>query len=278
MALPSSRWADLSTRQFAQLDWSRIVALLPVAAIEQHGPHLPVSVDAAINAGILDAALRSKPDDLELLVLPALPVGCSSEHLAFPGTLSLPAFLLAQVWFEMAQSVHRAGCRRIVLFNAHGGQTGLLDIVCRDIRVRLGMLAVACSWFRITDLDGVIGDHEARHGIHGGEIETGIMLHLHRSLVQMPLAENFVPLTVEIERSGAMLTAEGAVGFGWQTQDLHPAGVAGNAAAASSESGKVLVERAAAALIRLLGEVACFPLQRLTSRTRFTPHEPGDDA
>lgn len=270
MSRASSRWWwDLSTREFAELDMAAQVVVQPVGAVEQHGPHLPVRVDAAINAGIVARAVELMPQDLPVLVLPMLPVGKSDEHFAYPGTLGLSHTTLARVWYEIGESVHRAGGRRILFFNSHGGQPQVMEIVCRELRVRLGMLAVACSWFRTVDQSDLFDAVERRHGIHGGEAETSAMLHLHPDLVAMHRAENFVSRSVEMAQGGALLTAEGPVGFGWQTQDLHPAGACGNAAAADAERGRELVERAALALVRLCGEVAAFPLAILTDRTAY---------
>src|ERR1043165_4287384 len=149
--LKSRWWWDLSTRDFAALDMSKVVAVLPVAAVEQHGPHLPVRVDAAINEGIVAGAVELMPDALPALVLPALPVGKSDEHTAYPGTLTLSYETLAKGGYGVGESVHRAGCRKLVLFNSHGGQPQVMEIVCRELRVKLDMFAVSCSWFRIVD-------------------------------------------------------------------------------------------------------------------------------
>ncbi len=269
MTLKSRYWWDLSTRDFAALDMTHVVALQPVGAVEQHGPHLPVRVDAAINEGIVRRALDLMPAELPVLVLPALPVGKSDEHLAFPGTLSVSYDTLARLWTEIGESVRRADCRRIVYFNSHGGQPQIMDIVCRDLRVKHDMLAVACSWFRTVDTGDLFDKVERDHGIHAGQTETSMMLHLHGDLVDMRQAKNFVPLSIEIERAGKMLTPEGAINFGWQMQDLHPEGAAGDAASADAETGRVLVERAAVALVRLLQEVSEFPLTALTRKTAF---------
>jgi len=269
MELRSHWWWDLSAREFAALDWARLVAVQPVGAVEQHGPHLPVRVDAAINAGIIARAVELLPAGSPVLVLPAMPVGKSNEHLRFPGTLSLSYETLARLWFELAECVHRAGGRRIVFLNSHGGQPQVMDIVCRELRVKLGMLAVGCSWFRMLDMSRLFDLQELRHGIHAGEVETSAMLHLHPDLTDMNEAQNFVPLSVEIERSGGLLTPEGAVGFGWEAQDLHTSGACGNAAAADAERGRIVVEQAAEALVRLLGEVERYPLSRLTEGTAY---------
>jgi len=262
-------WWDFTTREFAELDMSRVVTVVPVGAVEQHGPHLPVRVDAAINAGIIARAVELAPADFPVLVLPALPIGKSNEHLAFPGTLTLSYETLARVWFEVGESVFRAGGRKIIFFNSHGGNPQVMDIVCRELRVKLNMFAVGSSWFRLTEASDLFDPDELNFGIHGGEVETSIMLHLHPDLVDMSRAENFIPLSVELARSNSILTPEGAVGFGWQTQDLQTSGACGNAAAADAARGRQLVDKAANRLITLIEEVARYPLERITSRTDF---------
>ncbi len=256
-------WGDLTTRDFAHVDWERTVALLPVGAIEQHGPHLPVRVDAAINAGILAAARGRLAADCELLVLPAQDVGKSDEHGAFPGTLSISHDTLGRYWYELAASVHAAGCRRLIVFNSHGGQPQLIDLLCRDLRVRLGMFAVNCAWFNLIDMNDLFDDAELRHGIHGGAVETSMMLHLHPGLVRRSELRDFRSLSETVERENQLLRVEGRIGFGWQTQDLNLDGACGNAMQADAGRGAVLVARAAQALATLIDEVARYPLSRL---------------
>lgn len=268
--MASRFWADLSTADFATADMDGLVAVQPVAAIEQHGPHLPVSVDAAISRGIVEAALSRLPGSVPALVLPALPVGKSNEHLAFPGTLSLSYETLGRVWFEIAESVRRAGCRRIIFFNSHGGQPQLVDIVCREARVRLGMFAVACTWFQCVDLSDLFDETECAHGIHAGAIETSVMLHLHPKLVSMEKARDWPSASIRVERENAILRAEGKTGFGWQMQDLQPSGAAGNALAASADLGRTIVDRAADALAVLIAETARYPLTNLTRAPEFS--------
>jgi creatinine amidohydrolase len=269
MVLKSHWWWDLSTRDFAELDAERVVAILPVGAVEQHGPHLPVRVDAAINAGIVVRAVELMPADCPALVLPMMPVGKSDEHLAFPGTLTLSYETLARVWFELGESVHRAGIRKILFLNSHGGQPQLLQIVCRDLRVKLGMFAATAMWSKLIDVNDLFSAHEKRHGIHGGQSETSVMLHLHPDLVEMDRAENFVPLSVQIERESEMLSPEGAVSFGWQTQDLNPKGACGDATKATADLGGIVVERAAARLLALIEEISRYPLSRIVTPPAF---------
>jgi creatinine amidohydrolase len=271
MAKPSSPWWwNISTREFATLDWARLVAVQPIGAVEQHGPHLPVRVDAAINAGIVERAVALLPAEISVLILPPLPAGKSTEHAAFPGTLSLNYETLARVWIEIGESVHRAGGRRILYFNSHGGQPQVAEIVCRELRAKLAMLAVSCAWWQLADFSDLFSESERTHGIHGGEIETSLMLHLHPELVDMPRAENFVSRSVAMEAAGALLTPEAGIGFAWQTQDLHPMGACGNAAAADAQRGRELVERSARGLVKLVSEMAELSLDTLKDKTAYS--------
>lgn len=268
--LKSHWWWDLTTKEFAELDMSKIVAVLPVGAVEQHGPHLPVRVDAAINAGIVARAVSQMTPDFPALVLPAMPVGKSNEHQAFPGTLTLTVATLSHLWYEIAESVYRAGCRKIILLNSHGGQPQVMEIVCRELRVKLNMFAVSASWFKVTDTKDLFSASEREFGIHGGESETSVMLHLHPELCMMEYAENFAPRSIDIARDYEFLSPEGAVGFGWQTQDLHQAGAAGDATKADAKRGEITVERAANGLLKLIEEVARYPLDALVNKTRYS--------
>jgi creatinine amidohydrolase len=270
MNLKSHWWWDLSVKNFAELDMASTVAILPVAAVEQHGPHLPVRVDSAINAAIVARAVEQMPPDMPVLVLPMVAIGKSNEHQAFPGTLSVSYETLGRYWFEIGESVLRTGCRKMIFFNSHGGQPQLIDIVCRELRVRHEMFVVNAMWSRMTKKDNLFDAHELQHGIHGGEVETSMMLHLHGDLVDMKQAANFVPYSVEIERQGGMLTPEGKIGYGWQTQDLEASGACGDATASDPKRGAIVVDRAAQALLQLCREVIAFPLERITSKTNYS--------
>ncbi|MBV9459614.1 MAG: creatininase family protein [Bradyrhizobium sp.] len=263
-----SRWSDLTTVDFAGLDRERTVAVLPVGAVEQHGPHLPVGVDTMINSGIVARTLELMPRDYPMLLIPMTPIGKSDEHLAFPGTLTLSHETLGRVWYEIGEGVYRAGLRKILFFNSHGGQPQLLEIVCRDLRVKLGMFAASSTWPQLIDMTDLFDPAEIKHGIHGGQIETSIMLHLHPDLVKMECAENFAPVTLQNEREAEFMS-RGAAYFGWQAQDLHPKGASGNAAKATAPLGRELVERAARGLANLIQEISNYPLSRLKSHTAF---------
>lgn len=264
-SLPRRRWVDMTSSEFAALPRDT-VAVLPVAAIEQHGPHLPVAVDACINAAVIDRALELLTVGLPVTILPMQSVGKSNEHMAFPGTLSLSTEMVIRLWTEIGESVMRTGVRRLVLFNSHGGQGQIAQIVARDLRVRHGMLVVCANAYDLATPAGIFPEAELRHGIHGGSVETSLMLALRPDLVQMQHADNFIPLSVQLERDYKYLSPEGTTQFGWQTQDLHPAGVCGNALDADEHRGRDCLARLAQALATLLEEVHRFPISSLRGR------------
>jgi creatinine amidohydrolase len=257
------RWADLSWPEFGALDPQRTVAVLPVAAIEQHGPHLPLSTDARINHGVLQAALDRVPAAMCLLILPELPVGKSDEHAAYPGTLTLGTETLMRVWFEIAQSVHRAGVRKLLILNSHGGQGGVARIVVQDVRVRLHMLAVAANTYALHDPHPALPASELRHGIHGGAIETSMMLHLQPALVRREHLADFAAASLEQESRDAVLRTHGPTTIGWATQDLNPTGACGDARLATTEMGESMLDQAAHRLVGLLQDMTAYPLTAL---------------
>lgn len=261
--MPARFWQDLSTRDFAALDPERTVAVLPVAAIEQHGPHLPVAVDAELNRGLIEATMTRVGADMDVLVLPMQAIGKSNEHIAYPGTLTLESETLIRLWREIGEGVARAGLRRLVLFNSHGGQPQIADIVARDLRVQRTMLAVVCSWYRLGLPEGLFDPDEDRWGIHGGAVETSMMLHLRPDLVRMEHARDFRSAARNWADDNALLEPHGAIGFGWMTQDLNSSGAAGNASLATAEAGRAVVEHVAERFARLLAEVVRFPLENL---------------
>lgn len=268
MPLKSHYWWDHTTKDFSELSMSEFVAVLPIAAVEQHGPHLPVRVDAAINAGIISQAIGRMPEDMKVLVLPMQPVGKSVEHIAYPGTLTMTYETLARVWFELAESVHRTGCRKIIFANSHGGNIQLMEVVAREVRVRLNMFAVATWISAAADLSDLYGQEELKYGIHGGESETSTMLHLHPDLIEMQYAEDFQPSSLELDRTNEVLRW-GKVNFGWQAQDLHPSGACGDAASADAVRGATYVQRSAESFVSLCQEVLDYPMNQVTQATMF---------
>lgn len=251
-------WQDWTTAELAAEETGRLVAVLPVAAIEQHGPHLPLSTDAVINRAILTSALAAMPADLPVVVLPEQRVGLSPEHLDFPGTLTLAPSTLTRVWTEIGDSLARAGVRKLLIFNSHGGQPQIMDIVARDLRVRHGMLAAHVSWFDFGVPDGLIGADELSHGIHGGAIETSIMLHVAPDTVRRQRLADFPTRSRQMAKDYRWLGPLGPVPFGWMSQDLNGDGAMGDATAAAADTGRRIVEHAARCLVQVLREIDRF--------------------
>lgn len=258
--LPSGHWQDLTTTDFARVDPARTVALLPVAAIEQHGPHLPLATDALINQGVVAEALRRLPATASVLVLPALNIGDSLEHSAFPGTLSADLDSLLGLWLAVGRDVARAGVRKLVIFNSHGGQRAHVDLAALRLRVAHGLLVVRAHSFSLGVPPGLFEADELAHGLHGGAVETSLILHLRPELVRRDALADFSSFGATLAARGGLLGAEKPVGIGWMTQDLHPQGACGDAAAGTAEKGRALLDHLAARLVQLLAETAALPL------------------
>lgn len=259
----SGYWNDLTTDDFGNIDRENTIALLPVGAVEQHGPHLPLGTDATIGEGIVARCLAQVPDGISLLILPMQSIGDSVEHESFPGTLSVSTETLLTLWTEIGESVARAGLKKLIVFNSHGGQRQVVDIVAHRLRARLGMLVVRATYFSFGVPDNSVDEHELAHGIHGGTAETSLMLSLAPHTVRTHECKNFVPISVAMRDEYALLGAEKPIGFGWSSQDLHPQGVAGDATAATPELGHTLLEHAASQLATLVCDTAKFPLSSL---------------
>ncbi|TVP72655.1 MAG: creatininase family protein [Rhodobacteraceae bacterium] len=248
-------WAEYRTTEYADIDPMRTIAILPTAAIEQHGTHLPVGVDTMIAEGLL-ARLRSRcPEDLDIRILPVQAVGKSNEHLHAPGTLTLSAENALRIWTEIGLSVARAGVRKIVIVNSHGGNLDLISILSRELRVQAGMLAVKCQWGSFGQPDGMYPAHELAYGIHGGDVETSLMLAFRPELVDMTQARDFISSA----EAGA-ISPIGPVSYGWISSDLNAAGTVGNAAIATAEKGEATAAHYVDGLIALLRTVAAEPL------------------
>ena len=257
-------WGDLKTTDFAGLSPEATIAVLPLAAIEQHGPHLPVSVDSTVMNAMLALAMPLLPAGLDVLVLPTQAICKSNEHLHSPGTLTISWESAIRSWIEIGESVKRAGLRKLVLVTSHGGNVDPMKVVARELRVSQGMFAVSTSWSNFGLPPELYGEMDAKHGIHAGDIETSLMLHFRPDLVDMTQAGRFVPRTVEMADEGyKWLRPTGAHPFAWMAQDVHPSGAAGDASLATAEKGKATAELQAKGFVELLADVARFPLAKL---------------
>lgn len=272
---PSRHWAQVSARDFAQAQGNGLaaatVAVLPVGAVEQHGPHLPLAVDTTLVDGIVTAALPQLPADVPVLVLPTQSIGLSLEHQDYAGTLGLsPATLLA-LWTEIGACVARAGVQKLLIFNAHGGNVSSMDIVARQLRMQCGLLVYHSSWFNLPLPESVqhaFSAHEHRFGVHGGEVETAMMLHLAPDTVGMEHAQNFASSSEQRAQHYPILGNGKSAKLGWAMQDYNPQGAAGNAAAADALRGRAMVEASAASLAMLLAEIHQLPADTVGATPR----------
>ncbi|MDQ0456235.1 creatininase family protein [Rhizobium paknamense] len=239
-------------------DW---IAVLPLGAHEQHGPHLPFETDSLIAEGIVERLKTALPEHLPVTFLPVERVGYSVEHMDVAGTESLTAEEALHRWLDIARALNGLGIRKLVLLNAHGGNSPLMTLVATEARVRFSMLAVATSWTRFGVPEGVIAPQDKAIDIHGGLIETSVMLALRPDLVKMDKAQDFTSRQSDFARDFNHLRAYGPHAFGWMMRDLNPAGVAGNAGAATAEKGERLLAHAISGLTALIEDVHRFDLQ-----------------
>lgn len=248
-----------------------MIVVLPLGATEQHGPHLPFETDTIIAEGIaervrdaLSARETDSPNALNVNFMPAQPIGYSIEHMDSEGTQSLAFSEAVNQWIGIGENLHAGGIRKLVMLNAHGGNSPLMTIVATELRVRLDMLAVATSWTRFGLPEGLISPEEKALDIHGGFIETSVMLALRPDLVDMTKARDFSNAQAQFSHEFKYLRAYGPHAFGWKMHDLNPEGVAGNAARASSQAGEKLIAHAVSGFIDLLRDVDRFDLARLS--------------
>jgi creatinine amidohydrolase len=265
MNLPKRDWMEMSWQEIAGAGEAteRWIAVLPLAAVEQHGPHLPLGVDTFIAEAYLARVRTILPDELPVTFLPVQRIGVSVEHLAYPGTLTMSAATAIGAWTEIGESLARAGLRKLVLVTSHGGNVAAMELVARDLRTRLRMLAVTVGWHRFGYPDDTFSGEEKRHGIHGGDIETSLMLAAMPETVRMEKAPNATPATIEMAREFKWLGAYRPAGFAWMTQDLHATGALGDATLASAAKGEAALAHGAEAFVELLREVDRFDLARL---------------
>jgi creatinine amidohydrolase len=265
MTLPRRDWMQMTWREIAEAGGAtaRWIAVLPLAAVEQHGPHLPLGVDSYIAEAYLARVRKLLSDDPPVTFLPVQRIGISAEHLSYPGTLSLSATTAISAWTELGESLARAGVRKLVLVTSHGGNVAAMELVARDLRARLGMLAVTVGWHRFSYPEGTFSAEEKKHGIHGGDIETSLMLAAEPGTVRVDKAANATPETLAMAREFKWLSAYRPAGFAWMTQDLNPSGAVGDATQASAAKGEAALDQGAKAFVELLREIDCFDLSRL---------------
>lgn len=263
-------WSSLSAEALADRINDRTVALMPLAAVEQHGPHLPLGTDALIADGLVQAALETLPAWLDVLRLPTLAIGQSLEHAAYPGTLTLTPSTFQAVLRELGAAVARAGCRRLVLFSSHGGNLAAADTAALQLRAEHALLVVKACYFDFPPPSGDwLPEREWREGLHGGALETALMLKFAPEQVHPARFAHWPSIEFSALADSRRLGAESGSGrFAWLAGDLNPAGVSGNAGLATASLGEALTAHYGSILAELLEETADFPL------STFQPSSP----
>ncbi len=266
--VPPRDWTDIHWPDVSGACVERWIAVLPLAATEQHGPHLPVGTDVMIAEAYLGRVRELLPDSAPVTFLPLQPIGISTEHIDYPGTLTLPVETALKNWMAIGVSVARAGIKKLVLVTSHGGNSAAMTLVAQDLRAEYGVLAVTTGWSRFGAPDGLFSADELRHGIHGGAVETSIMLARYPQAVRNDAIADFRSAGIAMEKDYRLLSAHRPSPFAWQAQDLHPTGAAGDATQASAEKGRQLLDHGAAAFCELLADVDRFDPATLTGRPR----------
>jgi creatinine amidohydrolase len=263
-AVPLRDWTDLHWPDIGAAAPARWIAVLPLAATEQHGPHLPLGTDVMIAQAYLSRVRELLPAALPVTFLPLQPVGISTEHTDFPGTLTLSTEAALASWKALGASVALAGVKKLVVVTSHGGNSAAIALVAQDLRAELGLLVVTTSWSRFGTPEGLFPEHELRHGVHGGAVETSIMLARYSELVRKNKIVDFSPASVAMEQGYRWLSAHRPAPFAWQAQDLHESGASGNATLASAEKGELLLDHGARAFCELLAEIDKFDVNNLS--------------
>jgi creatinine amidohydrolase len=265
---PPRDWSDIHWPDIAGAAAARWIAVLPLAATEQHGPHLPVGTDVMIAQAYLARVRELLAGHIPATFLPVQPVGISTEHLSYPGTLTLPADVALQSWMALGESVARAGIKKLVMVTSHGGNSAAMTLVAQDLRARCGLLAVTTGWSRFGAPEGLFPAEELRHGIHGGAVETSIMLARYKQHVVTESIADFRSAGIAMEKDYRWLSAHRPAPFAWQAQDLHPSGAVGDATIASAEKGEILLDHGARAFCELLADIDKFDPAVLSDRPK----------
>jgi creatinine amidohydrolase len=232
------------------------ILVQPVGAIEQHGPHLPLVTDLAVADAVSKAAVdRAAEEGLDVWLLPSLAYTKSNEHAWSAGTIWMSARTMLSVVEDIGRGVATTSCRKLVFMNGHGGNSALLAMANRELRLAYGLQTFLAHPSLPADQGGGSSEHELGMGIHGGHDETSLMLHLHPELVHMDRAVRAIP---ESFSKNSQVRFGGAIQFGWLSNDFGPDGHIGDPTQASAEHGNHLFHGAVAHFVAGLHEIAAF--------------------
>jgi creatinine amidohydrolase len=254
---------ELTAPEFAHFVNAGTVGVLPVAAIEPHGPHLPLSTDCDIARGHLAHVAEVVAEETNVLILPLQTIGHSLEHSGFTGVFTHSAETLLRSWMDIAAVFHAAGGRRLIVVSSHGGNSDVVSLLITRLRAETGMLAVTASWQRFGYPEGLFDPREPAFGVHGGEIETSLMLHYWPEAVRTDKLQDFASAAEEWDAENRELKTHGRIHPGWLSRDLNPQGAMGNAAAATAQKGAAAASHQLRGFGELIADVAHFDLNRL---------------
>jgi creatinine amidohydrolase len=260
---PSRDWTEILWADSALADLSRWIAVLPLAATEQHGPHLPLETDVLIAEAYLARVRELLPATLPVTFLPVEPIGISTEHIDYPGTQTLPNEVALRRWTGIGEDVARRGLRKLVIITSHGGNSAAMMLVAQDLRAHQKLFVVTTSWSRLSGAEKLFPTDEVRHGIHGGAVETSIMLARYPDQVRVDAIVDFTASSIALEKQYRWLSTQRPAPFAWQAQDLNASGAVGNATLAVPAKGEQLLDQGARAFCELLTEVDNFDVNRL---------------
>lgn len=258
----------LTRKQVSELPKENALVILSIGAVEQHGDHMPVMTDALIGEATLSRAMEKLPSDEQVWVIPPISYGKSNEHIGIPGTISLSASTLAGLVTDIAKSLQASGFRRLLLFNTHGGNMDLLNVISREIRISTGMMVFYLSPASLNTASDLISPEELEFGIHGGDYETSIVMHLKPDWVQEDYRVREMP---RMERFD-YLTLESKIRFAWKMNDISKSGILGDATAATAEKGRLIQERVTDILAEAFAELSRFEIDEFLAEQ---PQEAG---
>lgn len=262
---PPRDWNAIAWPEVSAADAARWIAVLPLAATEQHGPHLPLETDVLIGEAYLEEVAKLLPPALPVTFLPVQRIGISTEHADYPGTQTLSTEAALKQWMAIGEGVARRGLKKLVMVTSHGGNSAAMMLVAQDLRAQHGMLAVTTSWSRFGAPEGLFSEDELRHGIHGGAVETSIMLARCPQQVKKDAIANFPSSAIAMEKEFRWLSTQRPAPFAWQAQDLNATGAVGDARQATADKGERLLDHGARAFCELLHDVDNFDVKRLAA-------------